>query len=75
MIKEEYLKAFLSYYDVKRYEVLIKIIENVINNSLFTQRNDSQKVDEIFKVLHSFKVANKMQPIYIVQPRSKKGVR
>lgn len=72
MVKEEYMKTFLCYEDVKRYEILIKVIENVINNSLFSQRNDTQKVEEIFKILHSFAAAKEIKPIYIVKPRSNK---
>lgn len=72
MIKEEYMKTFMHYYDHKRYEILIRIIENVVNNSLFTQRNDEQKVDEIFNILESFNKSKELRPIYIVKPRSNK---
>lgn len=72
MIKEEYMNAFLHYHDHKRYEILIRIIENVIGNSLFTQRNDEEKVNEIFSILESFKKSKELKPIYIVKPRSNK---
>jgi len=72
MIKEQYLKTFLHYHDYMRYEILIRVIENVINNSLFTQRDDEQKVSELFSIMESFNKSKELRPIYIVQPRSNK---
>lgn len=72
MVKEEYMKAFLYYHDHKRYEILIRIIENVIGNSLFTQRTDKEKVDEIFTILENFHKSKEVKPIYIIAPRSNK---
>jgi len=72
MIKEEYMKVFMHYYDHERYERLIMVIENVIGNSLFTQRTDEEKVNEIFSILESFKKSKELRPIYIIKPRSNK---